>query len=129
MIDISADKDYILMKASDVRTNNLKSYSYSTDQTKPVTHNSISYTESRFVDKIVFTDFTREELEKYSEQIEQNGYEFKIRTFRTKGDKVVKLKVDFAGSSYTIVADEEIEKLTFHYFNDGRKPIMTSVSR
>jgi hypothetical protein len=90
---------------------------------------SVTYSESVSIDKVEFTDFTREDLEKYSELIKQQGYDFNIRTFRTKGDKVVKLKVDFAGSTYTIVANNEIEKLTFHYYGDGRKPIMTSVSR
>ena len=129
VFDIKVVNGYKLMKPSELTDNIVRGYSYSTNTTDPSTYKSTNYSESVSIEKVVFTDFTREELEKYSEQIEQNGYEFKIRTFRTKGDKVVKLKVDFAGSSYTIVADEEIEKLTFHYFNDGRKPIMTSVSR
>jgi hypothetical protein len=104
-------------------------WSYSTTLRNPITSTTTSSSESVFIEKEVFIGFAREDLEKYSDLVKQRGYDFKIRTFRTKGDKVVKLKVDFAGSSYTIVADEEIEKLTFQYFKDGRKPIMTSVSR
>jgi hypothetical protein len=94
-----------------------------------ITNGTVTYSESVSIDKVVFIDFTREELEKYRDLVTAQGHEFKIRTFRTKGDKVVKLKIDFAGSSYTIVAANKIESITFQYYEDGRKPIMTSISR
>ena len=73
-------------------------------------------------------DFSREMLEEYAKEIEDQGYELDIRTYRERDGRLIKLKVDFEGSTYTIKADNEIQSLTFTYYKDGRKPVMTSRS-
>ncbi|ARN77638.1 hypothetical protein BST97_06315 [Nonlabens spongiae] len=73
-------------------------------------------------------DFSREMLEVYAKEIEDQGYELDIRTYRERDGRLIKLKVDFEGSTYTIKADNEIQSLTFTYYKDGRKPVMTSRS-
>ncbi len=76
----------------------------------------------------VLTDLSREMLEEYAKDLQDQNYELDIRTYRERDGKLIKLKVDFEGSTYTIKADKEIQSLTFTFYKDGRKPVMTSRS-
>ncbi|MGB5981245.1 MAG: M56 family metallopeptidase [Nonlabens sp.] len=84
--------------------------------------------ESNVLNVDFLKNFNRKMLEDYAEKIKESGYNLNIRTFKERRGKVVKLKVDFAGSTYTVETNTGIKELTFDYYKDGRKPVMTSRS-
>ncbi len=120
---IAIDLDGELLK--EVQLNGRKAYPMSIiyDEPKDAYKTDPALDHSDF-----FLDFDRKMLENYADQIAEQGYELKIRTFRERDGKVKKLKINFEGSTYTIQAENKIESLTFKYYKDGRKPVMTSRS-
>jgi TonB-dependent SusC/RagA subfamily outer membrane receptor len=129
VVIIAADEDFELL---DVKAINyldaskdgfnyevgVSSYSFEPDDV---------YSNVERTDQLVTLD--SEMLDTYAVKIKKEGYDIKIRTFRTKNGKLTKLKLDLDGSSYTIQANNEIEELNFTYYKDGRQPTMTSISR
>ncbi|MGJ8684092.1 MAG: M56 family metallopeptidase [Nonlabens sp.] len=73
-------------------------------------------------------NFNQAVLENYGEKVREKGYSFKIKTFKERNGKVVKLKIEFAGTDYAIATNKGIAQLTFNYFKDGSNPKMISVS-
>jgi nucleoside diphosphate kinase len=75
-----------------------------------------------------FTNPTQEELEAFGEEVREQGYSFKIDRFKTRRGKLVKLKINFAGTDHTIATNTGIKKINFTFYKDGRDPEMTTVS-
>ncbi len=85
-------------------------------------------TPSEIITSDTLMNFSEAMLEKYGEKVRAKGYSFNIKTFKERNGKVVKLKIEFAGTDYAIATNKGINKLTFDYFKDGSSPKMTSVS-
>nr|WP_081926355.1 TonB-dependent receptor plug domain-containing protein [Nonlabens ulvanivorans] len=85
-------------------------------------------TTSEIITSDTLMNFSEAMLEKYGEKVRAKGYSFNIKTFKERNGKVVKLKIEFAGTDYAIATNKGINKLTFDYFKNGSSPKMTSVS-
>jgi TonB-dependent SusC/RagA subfamily outer membrane receptor len=87
-----------------------------------------TWTSSKVSFSISIDKFTDAELEKFKVQLKNEGYEFKLRTFRKTGDKVTKLKFDLDGTAYTFEPNKGIKSLTITINNRDKEPKVSAVT-
>lgn len=110
------------------REDKLNEYNKRRDSlTRKVNQPNSSFSELESSDTLF--NFNEEMLQKYGEKVKAKGYSFKIKTFKESNGKVIKLKLEFDGTTYTVATNNGIEKLTFDYYKDGSSPKMTSVTK
>lgn len=105
------------------------SRSYSSSSTTNSTASSTSVRTTVGPMSMTLTDFTEEEFLKMKPTLEEMmDADLELKTFKTKGDKIVKLKFDLNGTAYTYEPNNGIKSLTIMMEKKGSVPKVSVVT-
>ncbi|MGB3592169.1 MAG: M56 family metallopeptidase [Nonlabens sp.] len=100
----------------------------------PSQHGSMIYYHDKMVNPAIssideLNSITRDKLEIYGKEVQNMGYSFDIKRFKTKNGRLKKLKINFAGTDYSFDTSGYVSSMKFTYYKDNRKPELEIVTK